>query len=84
MEINGNLPPRFQISDCLWDPARAAVGRFSKMHFIPSLFSSQHLKIQIGFCSLPESGFARFFLVQNTKTVENIPNDDKIYQVAIK
>jgi hypothetical protein len=27
---------------------------------------------------------ARFFLVQNTKTGRNIPNDHKIFQVAIK
>jgi hypothetical protein len=27
---------------------------------------------------------ARFFLVQNTKAGKNIPNDDKIYQMAIK
>jgi hypothetical protein len=27
---------------------------------------------------------ARFFFVQNTKTGKNIPNDHKIYQMAIK
>jgi hypothetical protein len=32
----------------------------------------------------PQSRVARFFLVHNTKTGENIPIDDKIYQMAIK
>jgi hypothetical protein len=28
-------------------------------------------------------GFARFFMVKHAKTGENIPNDYKLYQIAI-
>jgi hypothetical protein len=31
-----------------------------------------------------EGRFARFFLVKNTKKEENVPNDHKVYQMAMK
>jgi hypothetical protein len=34
--------------------------------------------------TLVRARVARFFLVQLTKTGENIPNDHKIYQMAVK
>jgi hypothetical protein len=38
-------------------------------------------KVHVG---MVETKVARFFLVKHTQTDENIPNDHKIYQIAVK